>query len=67
MARWGKINVAVNCAGIAIGQRTLSKKGPHDLKNFARVINVNTIGTFNVLRLAAEKMALNTPDDDGDY
>ena len=43
MARWGKINVAVNCAGIAIGQRTLSKKGPHDLKNFARVIKAANI------------------------
>ena len=52
--------------GIAIGQKTLSKKGPHDLKSFSRVLTVNTIGTFNVIRLAAEKMALNAPDDDGE-
>lgn len=62
--RWGKVNVAVNCAGIAIAQRTLSKKGPHDLSAFAKVLNVNTVGTFNVIRLAAQRMALNEPDED---
>lgn len=62
--RWGKINVAVNCAGIAIAQKTLGKKGPHDLAAFAKVLNVNTVGTFNVIRLAAAKMALNEPDED---
>lgn len=62
--RWGKVNVAVNCAGIAIAQRTLSKKGPHDLAAFSKVLNVNTVGTFNVIRLAAARMALNTPDED---
>jgi 3-hydroxyacyl-CoA dehydrogenase/3-hydroxy-2-methylbutyryl-CoA dehydrogenase len=62
--KWGKINVAVNCAGIAIAARTLSKKGPHDLAQFAKVLNVNTVGTFNVIRLAAHRMATNTPDED---
>lgn len=62
--RWGKVNVAVNCAGIAIASRTLSKKGPHDLAAFSKVLNVNTVGTFNVIRLAAARMALNTPDED---
>ena len=62
--RWGKVNVAVNCAGIAIAQKTLSKKGPHDLGAFSKVIHVNTVGTFNVIRLAAARMALNEPDED---
>lgn len=65
MNRWGKLNVTVNCAGIAIANRTLSKKGPHDLKAFSKIMSVNAIGTFNVIRLTAEKMALNTADDDG--
>lgn len=63
--KWGSINTAVNCAGIAIASRTLTKKGPHDLAAFAKVLNVNTVGTFNVLRLAAEKMATNPADEDG--
>ena len=62
---FGKINVNVNCAGIAIGQKTLSKKGAHNLAQFAKVLNVNTIGTFNTLRLAAAAMANNAADSDG--
>ena len=64
MERWGKINVAVNCAGIAIAQKTLGKKGPHDLNMFAKVLTVNTVGTFNIIRLTAARMALNEPDED---
>jgi 3-hydroxyacyl-CoA dehydrogenase/3-hydroxy-2-methylbutyryl-CoA dehydrogenase len=45
--------------------RTLSKRGPHTLSQFANVLNVNTIGTFNVIRLAAEKISLNQSDSDG--
>mmetsp|Transcript_16676 Transcript_16676/g.25077 ORF Transcript_16676/g.25077 Transcript_16676/m.25077 type:complete len:255 (-) Transcript_16676:171-935(-) len=63
--RWGKLNVAVNCAGIAIASKTLSKRGPHDLKNFSQVLKVNTVGTFNVVRLAAEQMAQNEADTNG--
>lgn len=65
VSRWGKINVAVNCAGIAIASKTLSKKGPHDLAQFARVLNINTVGSFNVVRLAAEAMSKNVADEDG--
>lgn len=65
MNKFGKITAAVNCAGIAPPMRTLGKKGPHSLEQFAKVLNVNTIGTFNVLRLTAEKMTLNDPDSDG--
>mmetsp|Transcript_32588 Transcript_32588/g.54943 ORF Transcript_32588/g.54943 Transcript_32588/m.54943 type:complete len:163 (+) Transcript_32588:432-920(+) len=45
--------------------KTLSKKGPHDLKKFAQVMNVNIIGTFNSVRLTAEAMSQNSPDEDG--
>ena len=54
--KFGNINVVVNCAGIGIAMKTLNKNGPHPLEDFARIINVNTIGTFNVIRLAAQQM-----------
>lgn len=62
----GKLSGVVNCAGILIGRRTLSKKGPHDLEGFAKVIHVNLVGTFNVIRLAAAVMAENEPAEDGE-
>lgn len=49
------VNTAVNCAGIALATKTLSKKGVHPLGQFQQTINVNTIGSFNVARLAAER------------
>lgn len=51
------LRLAVNCAGIAPACRILGRDGPHDLDLFRRVIDVNLVGTFNVLRLAAEVMA----------
>ena len=63
--KWGKLNVCINCAGIAPPMRTLTKKGPHNLEQFSNVMQVNAVGTFNVIRLAAEKMALNAADEDG--
>ena len=65
LAAFGLVNVAVNCAGIAIGSKVLSKRGVHALDSFEKVIAVNLIGTFNVIRLAAEKMQHNEPDTDG--
>lgn len=53
--KFGNVNVGVNCAGIGVAQRTLSKKGPHDFNSFLKVLQVNTGGTFNVLRLIAER------------
>jgi 3-hydroxyacyl-CoA dehydrogenase/3-hydroxy-2-methylbutyryl-CoA dehydrogenase len=53
------INVAVNCAGIAIAKRTISKKGPHPLDDFSKVLMVNTVGTFNIIRLVSEIMSKN--------
>lgn len=53
--QFGAVNCVVSCAGIAVASRTLSKKGPHSLDDFSKVLHVNTTGTFNVLRLAAER------------
>ena len=63
---FGKINVLVNCAGIGSAARTYGKKGVHELATFKKVLEVNLIGTFNVIRLAAEKMSENEPNSDGE-
>jgi NAD(P)-dependent dehydrogenase (short-subunit alcohol dehydrogenase family) len=56
------LRAAVSCAGVGWAQRTLSKEGvPHDLELFGKVIGINLVGTFNVLRLAAAAMAKNPP------
>lgn len=49
------VNTAVNCAGVAFAIKTLGKKGVHQLFQFQQTINVNTVGSFNVARLAAER------------
>ncbi|HEV7802205.1 MAG TPA: 3-hydroxyacyl-CoA dehydrogenase [Burkholderiales bacterium] len=64
--RWGTLHGAINCAGVAPAERVLGKAGPHRLDLFQRVININLIGTFNVIRLAAEAMAQNAPGADGE-
>ncbi|HEX2826548.1 MAG TPA: SDR family NAD(P)-dependent oxidoreductase [Burkholderiales bacterium] len=64
--RFGALHGAINCAGIAPAERVLGRTGPHGLAMFQRVINVNLIGTFNVIRLAAEAMAQNEPGADGE-
>ncbi|MEM6390578.1 MAG: SDR family NAD(P)-dependent oxidoreductase [Pseudomonadota bacterium] len=61
----GGLNVAVNCAGIATGAKTVGRSGPHPLGSFARTIEINLVGAFNVSRLAAAMMAENAPDADG--
>ncbi len=63
--RMGKITAAVNCAGIAIGAKTVGKDGPHPLNAFQRTIDINLVGTFNVSRLTAAEMAGNDPEPDG--
>jgi 3-hydroxyacyl-CoA dehydrogenase / 3-hydroxy-2-methylbutyryl-CoA dehydrogenase len=65
-AIFGQINVAVNCAGIAPAAKVLGKQGPHDLELFNRVLQVNLVGTFNLIRLAAETIAKNEPGADGE-
>ncbi|MET0237542.1 MAG: SDR family NAD(P)-dependent oxidoreductase [Kibdelosporangium sp.] len=59
------LRVAVNCAGVGTAGRILSKKGVHDLDVYRKVIEVNLIGTFNVLRLAAEGIAKTDADEGG--
>ncbi len=63
---FGGIQVAVNCAGILKGERILGKNSIHRLDVFRQVIEVNLVGTFNVLRLAASTMSQNSPSDDGE-
>ena len=65
-ARFGAVHGAVSCAGIAPGERVLGKDGPHRLDTFRRAVEINLIGTFNVLRLAAQAMESNAPDAGGE-
>ena len=62
----GKLMGLVNCAGIAIGAKTVGKDGAHPLDPFARVININLIGSFNMIRLAATAMSKNQPETTGE-
>jgi len=64
--RLGAPRVVVNCAGIGRAARTISKSGPHDLAMFSQVIQVNLIGTFNVIRLASWAMSQAEPMEDGE-
>ncbi|MDV7089771.1 SDR family NAD(P)-dependent oxidoreductase [Rhodococcus opacus] len=59
----GPVRVAINCAGITNAIKTVGKSGPFPLADFANVVSVNLIGTFNVLRLAAERIAQTQPID----
>jgi NAD(P)-dependent dehydrogenase (short-subunit alcohol dehydrogenase family) len=63
---FGGLHGVVQCAGIVLGDKVLGKNGPHALESFSKVIGVNLIGAFNVLRLAAAAMANNTPTDGGE-
>ncbi len=63
---FGRLNGVVNCAGLVMGERILGKQGPHRLDSFARIVNVNLISTFNVLRIAATAMAAGDADAEGE-
>jgi NAD(P)-dependent dehydrogenase (short-subunit alcohol dehydrogenase family) len=63
---FGALHGLVNCAGIVIGEKTLGKEGPHALASFKRVIDINLVGAFNMIRLAVEAMNRNTPTADGE-
>jgi len=63
---FGALHGLVNCAGIAIGEKTFGKEGPHALASFSRVIQVNLIGTFNMIRLAAAAMGQGPPNAGGE-
>jgi 3-hydroxyacyl-CoA dehydrogenase / 3-hydroxy-2-methylbutyryl-CoA dehydrogenase len=62
----GDLRVSVCCAGVGWAEKTAGKRGPHSFDMFQLVLNVNLIGTFNVLRLAAAAMLGNEPDDEGE-
>ncbi|MBS1811495.1 MAG: 3-hydroxyacyl-CoA dehydrogenase [Acidobacteria bacterium] len=66
VASFGALHGAVNCAGIGVAEKTVGKEGPHSLATFERVIKVNLIGTFNVIRLAAAQMAAQEPNARGE-
>lgn len=62
----GSLVGLVNCAGIGTAAKTVGKDGPHKLEAFTRVININLIGTFNMIRLAATAMCRNSPNAEGE-
>ncbi|MBA2394686.1 MAG: 3-hydroxyacyl-CoA dehydrogenase [Ktedonobacteraceae bacterium] len=63
---FGSLDIVINCAGIGVAERVLGKSGPSSLETFSKVININLIGTFNVIRLAAAVMSENRPDQEGE-
>lgn len=64
--KFGSLNGAVNCAGIAPAERILGRAGVHALQSFSKVIQINLIGTFNVIRLVANVLQNNEPSTDGE-
>lgn len=68
VGHFGAVHVGVNLAGGQVGgpARTFSKKGPHDLDNFTKTLELNTVGSFNFLRLCAEQMSKNEPNADAE-
>ena len=66
LAEFGAVHGLANCAGIGIADLVLRKGEPHPLDRFVRVIQINLIGTFNMIRLAGQAMSHNTPNDQGE-
>ncbi|MBW6551906.1 SDR family NAD(P)-dependent oxidoreductase, partial [Salmonella enterica] len=66
VSAFGSLHGLVNCAGIVGAEKVLGRQGPHGLDSFSRVINVNLIGSFNLLRLVAAAMAEGGADADGE-
>ncbi len=62
VSRFGALNGTINCAGIGVAEKVVGKDGPHRLASFRKVIEINLIGSFNVLRLSAAQMANNEPN-----
>ena len=63
---FGELHGLVNCAGVVAGEKILGKQGAHSLDSFSRIININLIGTFNLLRLAAEAISKSTANAEGE-
>lgn len=66
ISTFGGLQGAISCAGILVAKKTVGRGGAHDLESFTRVITVNLIGTFNVIRLAAAAMSENEPTSEGE-
>jgi NAD(P)-dependent dehydrogenase (short-subunit alcohol dehydrogenase family) len=66
VSAFGALHGVINCAGIGVAEKTVGKEGPHKLASFKRVIEVNLIGTFNVIRLAAAQMGSQKPNAGGE-
>lgn len=66
ISKFGGLQGLVNCAGVAPAEKVVGKEGPHRLESFAKVISINLIGTFNMIRLAAEAMLKGEPDTGGE-
>jgi NAD(P)-dependent dehydrogenase (short-subunit alcohol dehydrogenase family) len=66
LSAFGHLHALVNCAGIAPAEKVLGRESPHQLESFARAININLVGTFNMIRLAAEAIAREEPGEDGE-
>lgn len=62
LSTFGELRGAINCAGIVHGERLVGREGAHDLARFRKILEVNTIGTFNVMRFAAAVMQANEPE-----
>jgi NAD(P)-dependent dehydrogenase (short-subunit alcohol dehydrogenase family) len=62
----GKLMGLINCAGIATAEKTVGKNGPHVLAGFVKTVTVNLIGSFNMIRLAADAMSKNEPETTGE-
>ena len=63
---FGGLHGLINCAGIGLGEKTVGKEGPHALASFVRVININLVGTFNMIRVAADAMSKQQPNTAGE-
>lgn len=66
LAEYGAVHVVINCAGVGWPAKVLGKEGPMEMEHFNRVVQINLVGTVNVIRLAAAKMVLNPPDENGE-
>jgi NAD(P)-dependent dehydrogenase (short-subunit alcohol dehydrogenase family) len=66
LSAFGHLHGLVNCAGVAPSEKVLGREGPHRLQTFAKTININLVGTFNMIRLAAATIAKQDPGQDGE-